>query len=124
MVEAGRRAIAEGEDLVDIETSKITNVLRGASGGTLRRLIAQPGETLPVGALIGVVAEAGVSDADVDAFIAEFQANFTPGDGDEEGAGALAISRGRCRRSHSIRVGRAGEGDDPPSSCCMAIRAT
>ena len=70
--------IAEGDELVDIETSKITNVYEAPSGGTLRRIVAQEGDTLPVGALIAVVAEADVSDADVDAFISEFQANFTP----------------------------------------------
>jgi len=106
-------AVAEGDDLVDIETSKITNVFEAPSAGTLRRVVAQPGETLPVGALIGVVADAEVSDAEVDAFIADFQANFTPGEADAEGAGALEISRIEVD-GRTIQVGRAGGGDVAP----------
>src|SRR5260221_7218173 len=68
-------AIAEGDDLVDIETSKITNVCESPAAGVLRRIVAQPGETLPVGALIGVLAEPATADAEIDAFIADFHAH-------------------------------------------------
>lgn len=105
--------IAEGDDLVDIETSKITNVFEAPLGGTLRRVVAQPGETLPVGALIAVVADAEAGDDEIDAFIADFQANFTPEEGDEEGAGALSLSTVDAG-GHAIQVGRAGEGDATP----------
>src|SRR6185437_3491617 len=84
--------IAEGEDLVDIETPKITNVFESPQSGTLRRITAQTGETLAVGALLGVMAEDSVSDSEIDAFITDFQANFVPGEEDAEGAGALALS--------------------------------
>ena len=105
--------IAEGDELVDIETSKITNVYEAPSGGTLRRIVAQEGDTLPVGALIAVVAEADVSDADVDAFVSEFQANFTPGEGVEEGAGALKIETIEAG-GRTIQIGRTGEGEGAP----------
>jgi len=106
-------AIAEGEDLIDIETSKITNVFEAPLGGTLRRVVAQPGETLPVGALIGIIADADVSDAEIDTFIAEFQANFVPDDSDEESAGALRLSRVDVGE-RSIQIGRAGAADGVP----------
>lgn len=106
-------AIASGEDLVDIETSKITNVYEAPEAGTLRRVVAAEGETLPVGALIGVLADADVSDAEVDVFVAEFSANFKPGDDSGEGAGALTVSTIDIG-SRSIRVGRAGVGEGPP----------
>jgi pyruvate dehydrogenase E2 component (dihydrolipoamide acetyltransferase) len=106
-------AIAEGDELVDIETSKITNVYEAPSGGTLRRIIAQEGETLPVGSLIAVVADAEVADAEVDAFITEFQANFTPGVDVEEGAGGLRLETVDAA-GRAIALGRAGEGSDPP----------
>ncbi|MBS0274200.1 MAG: acetoin dehydrogenase dihydrolipoyllysine-residue acetyltransferase subunit [Proteobacteria bacterium] len=106
-------AIAEGDDLVDIETSKITNVFEAPQGGTLRRIVAQTGETLPVGALIGVVAGSDVSDADLDAFVKDFQASFVPGDEDGESAGGLAITNVDAG-GHTIRVGRIGEGDGTP----------
>ena len=40
--------------------------------GVLRRIIATEGDARPVGALLGVIASADVSDADIDAFIAGF----------------------------------------------------
>ena len=106
-------AVTDGEDLVDIETSKISNVCESPSAGVLRRIIGQPGETLPVGALIAVLAEPDVSDADIDAFIDDFNANFTPEVGDAEAEAALAISmvEGGGR---SIRVGRAGPSEGAP----------
>lgn len=58
-----------GDDLVDVETSKIVNTVTAPATGVLRRIIAQPGETWPVGAALGVIASADVSDADIDAFV-------------------------------------------------------
>jgi pyruvate dehydrogenase E2 component (dihydrolipoamide acetyltransferase) len=106
-------SVAEGEDLVDIETSKITNVFESPGAGVLRRIVAQPGETLPVGALIAVLADAGDSDADVDAFIADFQASYVPPAADDESAQALALSNVEAG-GRTIRVGRAGEGEASP----------
>ena len=62
--------VRPGDELVEIETSKITNVVEAAAAGTLRRHVAAVGATLPCGALIGVVAGAGVTDAELDAFVA------------------------------------------------------
>ena len=50
--------IAKGQEIADIETSKIANVFESPVSGKVRRLVAQPGETLPVGALLAVVAVA------------------------------------------------------------------
>lgn len=84
--------ISGGEEIVEIETSKITNVLEAADAGPIRKLVAAVGETLPVGALIGVLADAGDSDGDVDAFITEFQARFeTEKDAQDEAAGPETI---------------------------------
>ena len=106
--------IGEGDELVDIETPKITNVYESPQSGVLRRITAQIGETLPVGALLGVMADPSVPDADIDAFIAEFQANFVPGEDDAEGASALAVSTVDVD-GRSIRVGRAGSGEKMPA---------
>ena len=64
--------ISKGQEIADIETSKIANVFESPVSGTLRKLVAQPGETLPVGALLAVVADKGTSDGDLDAYIAKF----------------------------------------------------
>lgn len=65
--------IAEGDEILEIETSKITNVFESPVAGPLRRRVAAEGETLPVGALLGVVAEAAVSDGEIDAFVEQFR---------------------------------------------------
>jgi len=64
--------IAKGQEIADIETSKIANVFESPVSGTVRRIVAQTGETLPVGALLAVVADKSVGDGDLDAFIAKF----------------------------------------------------
>ena len=62
--------IAAGQEILEIETSKIANVSESPVAGTLRRIVTAEGETVPVGAVLGVVADASVSDADLDSYIA------------------------------------------------------
>lgn len=81
--------IAVGDEIIDIETEKIANTFEALDGGVLKRIVAANDETLPIGALLGVLADAATSDADVDAYITEFQANYVPPEiDDEEEAGA------------------------------------
>jgi pyruvate dehydrogenase E2 component (dihydrolipoamide acetyltransferase) len=64
--------VREGVPVADIETSKITAEYDAPCSGVLRRQLAPQGTTLPVGALIGVVAAADVPDAEIDAFVRTF----------------------------------------------------
>ncbi len=64
----------EGEELLEIETTKITNVFEASEGGTLRRIVASSGATLPIGALLAVAAPPEVPEAEIDAFVAGFVA--------------------------------------------------
>jgi pyruvate dehydrogenase E2 component (dihydrolipoamide acetyltransferase) len=75
LVEEGAE-IKAGDEILDIETSKIANVFESPVAGPLRRVVVTEGETVPVGALLGVVADASVPDADLDAFVAQFQEEF------------------------------------------------
>jgi pyruvate dehydrogenase E2 component (dihydrolipoamide acetyltransferase) len=75
LVEEGA-LIKGGDEILDIETSKIANVYESPVAGPLRRRLVGEGETVPVGALLGVIADAAVADADLDAFIARFQEEF------------------------------------------------
>lgn len=63
--------IRKGADIVDIETAKIVNVVEAGADlpGVVRRLVAQVGDTLPVGAVLAVVAEPSVSETQIDAFL-------------------------------------------------------
>jgi pyruvate dehydrogenase E2 component (dihydrolipoamide acetyltransferase) len=78
-VEEGAR-FDGSDELLDIETPKITNALESTAAGVLCRRVAGEGETLPVGALLGVIAEGAASGAveagEVDAFVARFNEDF------------------------------------------------
>jgi pyruvate dehydrogenase E2 component (dihydrolipoamide acetyltransferase) len=68
--------VEAGEEIADIETSKITNAYESPASGVLRRHVAREQDELPVGALIAVLAEPDVPDAEIDAFIERFRAEF------------------------------------------------
>ncbi|HYZ22684.1 MAG TPA: acetoin dehydrogenase dihydrolipoyllysine-residue acetyltransferase subunit, partial [Rhodopila sp.] len=65
-----------GDEIADIETTKITNAYESPVAGVLRRHVAQEQEELPVGALIAVVADPSVADTEIDAFVEHFRAEF------------------------------------------------
>jgi len=64
--------VAKGQIVALIETDKITNEMECPLDGDVARLVAQPGDLLPVGALLAVLSEGAASSADIDAFIASF----------------------------------------------------
>jgi len=68
--------VSLGDEIAEIETSKIANVLESAVSGVLRRRLAQEGGTYKVGALLGVVADAAEDDAAIDAFVLDFESRF------------------------------------------------
>lgn len=105
--------LAEGDDLADIETSKITNALEAPGVGILRRQVAQIGDVLPVGSLICVMAEPQVSDEEIDAFIADFQSRFVPETQAAEDGGGLKSSPVTAA-GRTVQVGRLGEGEATP----------
>lgn len=82
LVEEGQR-IAVGHALMDVETDKISNAVEAPDPGLLRRRVAQEGQTLPVKALLAVLAEPEVSEEEIDAFIAGY---VVPAAGGEEEA--------------------------------------
>ena len=51
--------VAKGQDLVELETEKIVNIVQAPEGGVLRRILVPIGETAAVGALLGVISEPG-----------------------------------------------------------------
>lgn len=60
----------KGDEICEIETTKIVNVLEAPFAGTLRKILAKDGDTLPVGGLIAVCADSEISDAEIEKFIA------------------------------------------------------
>lgn len=59
-----------GDSIAEVETDKIVNVLEATHPGVLKRKIAEEGDELPVGALLGIIADASVTDQEIDAFLA------------------------------------------------------
>ncbi|MFS2067705.1 acetoin dehydrogenase dihydrolipoyllysine-residue acetyltransferase subunit [Pseudomonas sp. CT11-2] len=81
------QAIAKGDEVLDVETDKISSSVEAPFSGVLRRQIARQDETLAVGALLGIVVDGEASEAEIDAVIEQFQSAFVPGDGAEEDSG-------------------------------------
>lgn len=66
--------VARGEPLLEVESEKIVNSVDAPAAGILRRILLEAGNAGAVGALVGIIAEAGSSDQEIDAFIASFRA--------------------------------------------------
>nr|WP_047169504.1 2-oxo acid dehydrogenase subunit E2 [Sphingomonas sp. Y57] len=83
---AENQPFTKGTVLTLIETDKITNEVEAEADGRFVRLIAEAGQTYPVGALLAVLSDGGEADpAEIDALVAGFRpvdASFAP-DGDE-----------------------------------------
>jgi pyruvate dehydrogenase E2 component (dihydrolipoamide acetyltransferase) len=97
--------IAAGQEIMDIETTKIANVFESPVSGTLRKKVVTEGETVPVGALLGVVADSGVPDAEVNAFVGKFLETFKPAEKDEASAPKPEIVEAGGRRIRHLRAG-------------------
>lgn len=85
LVEDGE-PVEPGAEIVEVETEKITGEIEASQTGVLRR-VAEVGDVVPVAGLLGVITPLSVPAAEVDAFIAEFQANFVPPEADGEDGG-------------------------------------
>ena len=85
LVDEGTR-LSVGTPVLDVETDKISNAVEAPDAGLLRRKVAKDGEVLPVKALLAVLAEPEVSDADIDAFIAAYEVPAASEDDADEGA--------------------------------------
>ena len=101
--------VAVGDSVMDMETSKIVNVVESIVSGTLRRTVAQEGDTLPIAALLGVIADADVTDAEIDAFIADYvvdeAVSGASGGGDVQATpAATAVSQSAPSKSEAVPV--------------------
>lgn len=109
-VEEGAR-IEKGQEIADIETTKITNIFECPTDGLLRRIVTAGGETVPVGFLLAVCAEEDVSDADINSFVEDFKANFVL---EEAAAGGAEPESVEIAPGRSIRYLSLGSGGDAP----------
>lgn len=111
-----------GDPLADIETTKITSAYKSPASGILRRQIAREQEELPVGALIGIIAPPQVSDAEIEAFIGQFTAEFAS----TRSAPIPPAPEPRfvTAGGRTLRYQEAGQTQDLPLSLSMGLAAT
>ena len=69
---AAGEAVAAGDELLEIETTKVANVVEAEGDATILRIVAAEGATLPIGALLAVVGPRDTPAAEVEAFVAGF----------------------------------------------------
>lgn len=62
-------SVTVGHEVANVETDKITGVVESPVAGTVLRLVAMPGDVLPVGALLAVVGTVPADEAVIQAFI-------------------------------------------------------
>ncbi|CRM82888.1 acetoin dehydrogenase dihydrolipoyllysine-residue acetyltransferase subunit [Pseudomonas sp. 8 R 14] len=82
--------VEKGEEVLDVETDKISSSVEAPFSGVLRRVLALSDETLPVGALLGIVVEGEASEAEIDAVIESFNAGFVSSSAEAEATGPSA----------------------------------
>ncbi len=94
--------VEKGQAIAEIETEKATVEIEAAAAGILARIIVRAGETVPVGTLIGVLAEAGEEVAAVSAPPPSPPSSPPPTPVSEAGEGA-APSEARVKASPVAR---------------------
>ncbi|EMN5127583.1 acetoin dehydrogenase dihydrolipoyllysine-residue acetyltransferase subunit [Burkholderia contaminans] len=78
--------VERGQELLEVESTKVNNVVEATVSGILRRIVINEGEIAPVGALIGVIADEAATEEEIDALIASYAHRLNAGDGDAGGA--------------------------------------
>ncbi len=98
--------IESGDEFLEVETDKITNVVEAQVAGLLRRILVQAGQSAACGAPIAILAEADVPEVEIDAIAdAAPVASLV-----EAGLVESRVDAGGM----TLNVVSAGEGDAPP----------
>ena len=96
-----------GDEVAEVETEKINGIVESPGERDAAPAGGRVGDVVPVGGLLGVLADADVGDEEIDAFVAEFQATFVrggrrgrgrPGGRDRDRQTVAASATRECRR--------------------------
>lgn len=63
-------AVTAGDELIDVETTKITNTIEAPATGILRRIVAATGVTAACGTPLAVIGPVAAGEAEIDLFLA------------------------------------------------------
>jgi pyruvate dehydrogenase E2 component (dihydrolipoamide acetyltransferase) len=100
--------VEQGEEIVEIESSKIANVVEAPASGTLLRVVAAEGQVRPIGALLAVIGSDATPAAEIDGFVAGFVVE--PPEADEAAAAApMAVEVGGRTLSYVAAGDHAGD---------------
>ncbi len=100
--------VVPGTEVLEVETEKIVGAVESSVSGTLRRHVAELGQDVPIGGLLGVIADPSVSDAQIERFVED----FLPEDADDESASdefASEFVDVGGRRLHYLKQGDGGQ---------------
>ncbi len=68
--------VTKGEDLVEIITEKITNVMEAPANGILYKILAEKGKNVPIIVPIAVIADSGEDEKEIQPVVEEAQAEL------------------------------------------------
>lgn len=102
--------VNNGDEILEVETDKISSAVESPYSGVLLKRVAEPGETVSVGGLLGVIGDESVSSEDVDSFTNKFLEEFVPAVSDEDGG--QDIYSWAELGNHKIRYLDYGAGED------------
>ena len=115
-VETGAR-VSPGDIIADIETSKITTELEVHNSGTVRKILVEEEVEVPVGALLSVIADDTVADADIEHFIAA----FVPPDIDTMEVSGELIDEGEPGLSDVNEIATQDRGETGPTAVAADV---
>jgi pyruvate dehydrogenase E2 component (dihydrolipoamide acetyltransferase) len=95
--------VTAGEEIVDIETDKIVNSFEARTSGTLVRILAEVGDELPVGQLIGVIAADAVEEEAIEAFVVAQRGDAASGES-REAEVAVVANQADAAAPGSVRI--------------------
>ena len=115
-------AVQSGTEVVLVETEKIAGGVEVAGAGTVRRAVAATGDTLPVGALLGVLADGPKRPTRTSTPSSRSSRTTSY---PRRPAPKRASTRPNRSRSANCRSTTCGRATPPrPRSCCTASAAT
>jgi len=101
--------ISPGDEILEVETEKAVGVVESSFSGTLCRHVARPGQEIPVGGLLAVVADSSVAGDEIDRFVESFVLEETGGETDSHEVVPEFVEVG----GRTLRYLKQGDGGQP-----------
>lgn len=100
--------IAVGDEVAEVETEKMLGAVEAHAAGPLRRQVAQEGEVVQVGAVLGLIADPAVPEAELDAFLERAAVELAAAGEVDEGPRQISVD-GSLGELHALARGEGPE---------------